>query len=182
MPSAFISKLNITLYSGLQRALIGTQAGFTNSEYLLPEQGKFFVRNFGSVFVPYSAWFLSGAHHLLPENQPQRKPMAASGSFFSGNFVDFTSFFGDRNKKNCEKGGLRLQQQVNRHLVCQQFSLILTNRNLNFLIGLWPKNVRALSFSCDAAGAARDVFFNGNSHDDELSSPSTSSDQYVTSS
>lgn len=201
MPSGILSKLNTTIYSGFPRATVQQQVVWRSSINLLLRPGNLLFGN--SVLLrslPYSTSLISNASGFSLGCESKRKSMAAStskallGDIYvddlitsCGNALDFTKptgvFYNDRSRNRCWKAGLSLrrQERPNSGLICGYciFDGLRPSCNPNSLDKSWLKNFHTSSSVCHATGAAPDVSFNSNSHDEQLADSTILSGQYV---
>ncbi|EEF37237.1 probable protein phosphatase 2C 55 [Ricinus communis] len=165
MPSGFLVKLNL----GFRTAAIAR-----DSASLLPKSSRFSVRRYLS-----------------------RYSMAASGSkaVFGDVYIDdmITNcgngleiskpsgvFFADRSRASCLKASIRMRngELPNSRLVCgySSFDAIRRTGQLNYFgVGPLLKNLHTLSSMQFSAGAAPDVSFDGNPHEEQLTNSMVSS-------
>lgn len=190
MPSGIFLKLNTTIYSGFPRAAVQQQVGWRGSiNFLLRPGNLLFGNPVLPRFLPYSTSLVSRAAGFSPGRENKRKAMAAStskallGDVYvddlitpCGNSLDFTKptgvYYNDRSRTRCQKVGLSLRRQElpNSRLICRYFSFDGLRRscNSNSSDKPWLNNFHTSSSACHAMGAAHDVSFNGNSHDEQL--------------
>lgn len=201
MPSGILSKLNTTIYSGFRRATVQRQGGWQSPTNLVLGPRNLLSRYSAlSRSLPYSTSLISEAFRFSPSRENKRKFMAASTSkavlgdvyvddlFTScGNALDFTKpngvFYNDRSRSRFQNASLSLrrQEQSNSNLICGYFIFdgLRRNCNPNSLIGPLLKNFHSSSSVCHSTGAAHDVSFDSNSHDEQLADSTILSDQYV---
>lgn len=201
MPSGILSKLNTTIYSGFPRATVQQQVVWRSSINLLLRPGNLLFGN--SVLLrslPYSTSLISNASGFSLGCESKRKSMAAStskallGDIYvddlitsCGNALDFTKptgvFYNDRSRNRCWKAGLSLrrQERPNSGLICGYciFDGLRPSCNPNSLDKSWLKNFHTSSSVCHATGAAPDVSFNSNSHDEQLADSTILSGQTI---
>ena len=201
MPSGILSKLNTTIYSGFRRAIVQRQGGWQSSLNLVLRPGNLLFRYSAlSRSLPYSTSLISEAFQFSKGRENKRKLMAASTSkavladvyvddliSSCGNALDFTKptgvFYNDRSRGRYQNASLSLRRKEwsNSHLICGYFIFdgLRRNCNPNSLVGPWLKNFHSSSSVCHSTGAAHDVSFDGNSHDEQLADSTILSGQYV---
>ncbi|XP_062102362.1 probable protein phosphatase 2C 80 isoform X2 [Humulus lupulus] len=176
MPSSFLSKLNLSVFSGFERAVTGKQ----NSIKSILGRGKLFSRN----LVNYPS---------------EAKTMAASNSKSligdvyvddvitnCGNALEFSKptgvFFNDKTRTSCQRASLsfrRMELSNSQQLTCRFILADVTrkNCNTNLVVGPQFRNIHTSPLACYSAGAAHDVSFDGSSRDEQLSSSTISPEQ-----
>ncbi|KAF4350281.1 hypothetical protein CsatB_024548 [Cannabis sativa] len=177
MPSSFLSKLNLSVFSGFEKAVSGKR----NSINSILGRGKLFSRNL--------------VNH--PGEAPKTMAASNSKSLFGdvyvddvisscGNGLELTKptgvFFNDKTRTSCQRASLsfrRMELSNSQQLTCSHFLADVTrkNCNTNVVVGPQLRNIHTSSLACYAAGAAHDVSFDGGSRDEQLSNTTISSEQ-----
>lgn len=177
MLSCFFSKLNLTVFSGFERAVIGQR----NSINLILGKGKLFSRNLGSYSFQARTMAASNSKSLIGDVYVDDVITSC------GNALEFSKptgvFFNDKSRTSCQKASLSLRRKEmpNSQLTCRYFLTDVTRRNCNTNVVVGPqlRNLHASFLACHSAGAAHDVSLDGGSRDEQLPSSTISSEQYV---
>lgn len=177
MPSSFLSKLNLTVFSGFERAVTGQR----NSIKLVLGQGKLVSRSLGSYSFEPKTMAASNSKSLFGDVYVDDVITSC------GNALEFSKptgvFFNVKSPTNCRKASLSLRRREfnNCQLTCGYFLNDVTRKNCssNFVVGPQLRNLHTSSLACYSTGAAHDVSFDGGSRDEQLPNSSISSEQYV---
>ncbi|PON67716.1 PPM-type phosphatase domain containing protein [Parasponia andersonii] len=174
MPSGFLSKLNLAVFSGFERAVTGQR----NSINLILGRGKVFSRNLGSYSFEAKTMAASNSKSLFGDVYVDDVITSCGNSF------EFTKsngvFFNDKSRSSCRKASLSLRRKElsnSAQLTCGYFRGDITrkNWNTNAVVGPQLRNLHTSSLACYSAGAAHDVSFDGSSRDERLPNSTMSS-------
>lgn len=170
MPTSFLSKLNLAVVSGFERAVSGQQSSINS----LLGRKKLFSQN-PVLVLPYST---------ICSAKPKPYTMASSNSapVFGdvhvdnlitgcGNGLDVAKlggvFFDDGSRTRCQRAALSLRRMSSRFVLGD---IKGRNRCSNSLIG-------TRSLACYSTGAAHDVSFDGSAPNEQSPNLTASSDQ-----